>query len=179
MRLNVLCVISPIRYIPLVTKPTHNHRISTNEVKASRFAPHGVVEISFVGDILLYTATGPFNKELVESLAVAQMEILTAAGHRNPWVSVTLMRNSLLASPEAFAQYSAMMHAAKPAHCRPLASAYVVAPDVEGRTLMLPKYAAIHTSCGRLFQSFDHLDEAMAWAQSLITAENAKYPLTR
>ena len=159
-----------------MTTPKRALKTSTNAVQASRFAPHGLVEISFVGDILLYTATGPFNKELVDSLAVAQTEILTAADHPGPWVSVSLMRNSLLASPEAFAQYNAMMHAAKPARCIPLASAYVVAPDVEGRTLMLPKYAAIHTSSGRLFRSFDHLDDALAWAQTLITAEKTKNP---
>jgi hypothetical protein len=156
--------------------PEHILRTSTNEVKASRFAPHGLVEISFDGDILLYTATGPFNKELVESLAVAQAEILNAANHLGPWVSVSLMRNSLLASPEAFAQYADMMHTARSAQFTPLASAYVVAPDVEGRALMLPKYAAIHTSSGRLFKSFDQLDDALAWAHVLIDAETIRNP---
>ena len=169
----------PIRYIAAVTTPQHAHRISTDEVKVSRFAPHGLVEISFLGDILLYTATGPFNKELVESLAVAQMEILTAADHHGPWVSVSLMRNSLLASPEAFARYSEMMHVAKSAQFTPLASAYVVAPDVEGRALMLSKYAEIHTSCGLLFRSFELLDEALEWAQTLIAAESEKTHTTR
>lgn len=159
-----------------MSTPERILRTSTNAVKASRFAPHGLVEISFVGDILLYTATGPFNLELVESLAVAQTEILTAADPHGPWVSVSWMRNSLLASPEAFAQYATMMHAPKPAQFTPLASAYVVAPEVEGRALMLPKYAAIHTSCGRLFQSFEQLDEALAWAQALITTAKTKSP---
>lgn len=147
---------------------------STNDVITSRFAPHGLVEIAFDGDILLYKATGPFNKELVESLAVAQMDVLTVADHRGPWVSVSLMLGSMLASPEAFARYSDMMHAAKSAQFTPLASAYVVAHDVEGRALMLSKYAAIHTSSGRLFRSFDQLDDALAWAHDLIDADKAK-----
>lgn len=148
----------------------------TADVAVSRFAAHGQVEISFDGDILLYKATGPFNKELVESLAVAQSDILSAADHQGPWVSVSLMLGSMLASPEAFARYADMMHAPKPPHYIPLASVYVVAPDVEGRSLMLPKYAAIHTACGRQFQSFERLDEALAWSHARIETEKVKPP---
>lgn len=147
---------------------------STNDVVASRFAPHGRVEMWFEGDILFYDATGPFNKELVDSLAVAQGDILNAANHQGPWVSVSVMRVSLLASPDAFARYSEIMHIPRPAQFTPLASAYVVAPDVEGRSLMLPMYADIHISSGRIFQSFEQLDDALAWARGLIAAEKAR-----
>lgn len=148
-------------------------QISTVDVVCSRFAPHGRVEMRFEGDILYYDATGPFNKELVESLAVAQREILTTANHQGPWVSLSIMRGSLLASPDAFARYTEMMHSPRPAQFTPLASAYVVAPDVEGRLLMLPKYAEIHTSTGRIFKSFEQLGNALAWAQSLVDAAKA------
>lgn len=89
---------------------------STADVVLSRFAPHGRVEMRFEGDILYYDATGPFNKELVESLAVAQRDLLTTANHHGPWVSLSIMRGSLMASPEAFARYSELMHSPRPAH---------------------------------------------------------------
>ncbi len=157
---------------------THNAPIhtSTDDVVQSRFAPHGRVEMRFEGDILFYEATGPFNRELVDSLAIAQRDILTTATPQRPWVSVSIMRRSMLASPDAFARYSEMMHTPRPAQFTPLASAYVVAPDVEGRSLMLPKYEAIHIASGRIFQSFTQLDDALVWARSLIDAETKASP---
>jgi hypothetical protein len=148
-------------------------RRSTRDVVSSRFQPHGLVDIAFVGDILLYECRGPFNKELVESLAVAQLEILQAANHQGPWVSICLMRNSAVGSPEAFARYSELMHAAKPAQFIPIATAFSVAPEVEGGRLMMPRYAAIYTDIGRPFRIFEQLDEATAWARALIAAANA------
>lgn len=154
--------------------PNDPIRSSTDDVVQSRFAPHGRVTMRFEGDILFYDATGPFNIELVDSLAIAQRDILTTANHQGPWVSVSIMRNSLLASPDAFARYAAMMHAPRPPEFTPLASAYVVGPAVEGRSLMLPKYEAIHIASGRIFQSFEQLDDALAWARSLIDAETMR-----
>lgn len=148
-------------------------RRSTQDVTSSRFQPHGLVEITFEGDILLYECRGPFNKELVESLAVAQLEILQAANHHGPWVSICLMRNSAVGSPEAFARYSELMHTAKPAQFIPIATAFSVAPEVEGGRLMMPRYAAIYTDIGRPFKIFEQLDEATAWARALIAAANA------
>lgn len=157
---------------------SHNVPIhtSTDDVVQSRFAPHGRVNMRFEDDILFYDATGPFNIELVESLAVAQKDILIAANPQGPWVSVSTMRGSMLASPDAFARYSEIMQTQRPAECTPLASAYVVAPDVEGRSLMLPKYEAIHIASGRVFQSFTQLDDALAWARSLIDAQTKASP---
>lgn len=151
-------------------------RSSTDDVVQSRFAPHGRVNMRFEDDILFYDATGPFNIELVESLVIAQRDILMAASPQRPWVSVSIMRRSMLASPDAFARYTEMMHTARSAQFTPLASAYVVAPDVEGRSLMLPKYEAIHIASGRVFQSFTQLDDALAWARSLIDAQTKASP---
>lgn len=155
---------------------THNAPIhtSTDDVVHSRFAPHGRVTMRFDGDILFYDAIGPFNIELVDSLAIAQRDILMAANPQEPWVSVSIMRGSMLASPDAFARYSEIMHSPRSAQFTPLASAYVVAPDVEGRSLMLPKYEAIHIASGRVFRSFEQLDDALSWARSLIDAENVR-----
>lgn len=148
-------------------------RRSTQDVVASRFRPHGLVEIVFEGDILLYECRGPFNKELVESLAVAQMDILQAAAPRGPWVSICLLCDSAVASPEAFARYSELMHSPKPAQFIPIATAFSVASEVEGGRLMLPLYTAIYADIGRPFQCFEQLDHAKAWARSLIAAANA------
>ena len=50
-------------------------KISTNDVASSRFAAHGLVEIYFQDDILVYECFGPFNKELVDAKAWAQTMI--------------------------------------------------------------------------------------------------------
>ena len=149
-------------------------RKSTDEVTASQFAAHGRVEMLFVGDFLLYEACGPFNKELFESLAVAQMDFLKAADHQGPWASICLVQGSGLTSPEGVARYEEMIRAPKPDKFTPLATAFVVPPDVEGGSLMLPLFAAIFARVGRPFKGFATMASARAWVDSQIDAEKAR-----
>lgn len=142
--------------------------VSTEEVVCKGFAPHGLVKIRFEDDILFYEATGPFNLELVNALALAQQNMLNAVNPQHAWASVTVMRGSMLASLEAFERYNQIMHMPGPASLRPAAMAYVVGPDVEGGTFMLPRYAAIHESVGCVFKSFERADEAVAWARAFV-----------
>lgn len=150
-------------------------KITTKDVAPTRFAAHGIVEIFFENDILFYECFGPFNKELVDAMAVAQMEFLqTTDRDAGPWGSICLMRGSAIASPDAMVRYSEMMHASKPPQFTPVATAFSVAPEVEGGSLMMPLYADIYASIARPFKSFDALDDARRWVQSMIDAEKTR-----
>lgn len=151
-----------------------NFRKSTDEVTPSMFAAHGRVEMFFEGDILQYEACGPFNKELFESLAVAQLDFLKTANHQGPWASICLVQRSGLTSPEGFLCYEEMIRAPKPDQFTPLATAFVVPPGVEGGSLMLPRVTAIFARVGRPFKGFDNMSSAKDWANSLIDAEKTR-----
>ena len=150
---------------------------STDHVNRTAFRPHGSVHMWMEGNFLYYESTGPFNVELVDSLAVAQMDILRATQYEGPWASICTILNSAMAPPEALARYDKLMRKEKPPGKEPVATAFVVAPGVEGAKLMLPKFADIYAGIQRPFKCFEQMDEARAWARACMEQarlENAK-----
>ena len=147
---------------------TQNHTLkhSTDQVEITSFRPHGSVHMWMEGDFVYYEASGPFNVELVDSLAVAQMDILRTTHYQGPWASICTILNSAMAPPEALARYDRLMRKEKPPGKTPVATAFVLSPEVEGAKLMLPKFAAIYSGIQRPFQSFEKIEEARAWAHA-------------
>lgn len=140
---------------------------STAQLKVTKFAPHGRVDIWMDGNILHYESTGPFNKELADSLAVAQSNFLRALKPTGRWASICTVKESALATPDALQRYAELIHQAPP-EFTPVATAYVIALDVEGGQLMAPHFAKVFADAGRPFQSFGTLAEAQAWVQAMI-----------
>lgn len=147
-------------------------RSSTNQVPTGQFKAHGQVDIRMEGDLLHYIATGPFNKELLDCLAVAQLSFLQAAQPTGAWVSICTMQESAVTSPEGLARYNEIMRTPKPAGLTPVATAFVIGPEVEGGKLMAPHYAKIYAAIGRPFQTFSTMAEAQTWAQDMIDWAN-------
>lgn len=143
-------------------------KISTAQVGNTRFAQHGLVEIWMEGDVIYYEATGPFNAELVDSLAIAQRDFLLAVQPSGLWVSICTVLVSAMTSPEGIARYAAIMAAPKPNNMVPIATAFVLAPEVEGSAIMAPHYAKIYQDIHRTFRIFKTLPEAQAWAHELL-----------
>jgi hypothetical protein len=145
---------------------------STNEVQVSPFAAHGLIEIAMEGDILYYSATGPFNEELFDRFAIAQAAYLTKLQHPTPWVSIAIFVGCALFTPEAIASYTAAMKTPKPAGWAPVATAFVMGPDIEGSKIMAPHFRKIYDSIQRPFTIVDTLEEAKLWAQSMLDASH-------
>jgi hypothetical protein len=148
-------------------------KISTSEIKTTHFAPHGLVEISMDENLLRYEATGPFNQEVFDCLAVAQMNFLEALQPSGPWASICTVLQSAIATPDGIRRYTELMQTAKPPAFTPVATAFVMAPEVEGRTIMNPHFARIYNSIGRPFKMFGTKAEAQSWALSMIEASRA------
>jgi hypothetical protein len=62
-------------------------------------------------------------------------------------------------------RYAELMHLPKPAELTPIATAFVMGPDVEGGKLMAPHFGKIYAAIHRPFQVFQTEAEARAWAQ--------------
>ncbi len=142
-------------------------KTSTSQIGNLPFTPHGKVDIWLEGDLHLYEATGPFNKELVDGLALAQADFLRDVRPAGPWASICIVRSSALATPDGVQRYGELIRQAPPEFTA-VATAYVIDDTVEGGQLMAPLFARVFTQAGRPFKVFATLDEARRWAQDLV-----------
>jgi hypothetical protein len=156
--------------MPHTTQP----KSSTTKVKTSQFTPHGVVELWMEGSLMHYQATGPFNTELVDCLAIAQRDYLLATQPTGAWASVCTVVGNAMSSPEGVARYAEIMSAPKPANMIPVATAFVIAPGVEGGRIMAPLFTKVFADIGRPFKIFETMADAQTWAQAMIDEADAK-----
>ena len=143
-------------------------KISTKEVATTGFAPHGVVDISMEGDVLRYECTGPFNRELLDAMAVAQMAFLTNLKHPGRWASMAICLESVMSSPDGISRYAELMQTKLPPELTAVATAFVIEPGVEGGSIMRPHFTKIYAQIGRPFKIFSNLNEASQWAQAMV-----------
>ena len=145
---------------------------STTQVTATRFRAHGRVDMWMEDHTLYYEATGPFNEEVFDLLAVAQTGFLKTLDLSNPWASICTIRHSAMSTPGGIQRYTKLMQSPKPAQFVPVATAFVVGPEIEGGRIMSPHFARIYASIKRPFQTFETLAQAQSWTQSMIAAAN-------
>lgn len=144
---------------------------STDDFADGKYRPHGRLEVHVEGNVCIYRAEGPFNLEAILALGKARRAIVDEWGDRGS-VSATIVQfyTSMLMSQDALDAYTKgmQMHLkqAKPN----VAVAWVVAPTVEGRSIMLRNFEKIFASLGIPWKSFEKLDEARIWVQSKIDA---------
>lgn len=146
--------------------PRHN----TDQFSNSDFRPHGLVEVWLQGNVLRYDAVGPFNRELVRAIGQAQHDIMVAAKAAGPCVEIVTIRESALVTPDGLAELAAILAEVNHQALAPRAVAYVMAPEVEGASLMAPVFRKRYQDQGRVFQVFEKLEDAHTWAQTLLDA---------
>ena len=146
---------------------------STSQIKTSKFHPHGIVDIWMEGRLMHYECTGPFNSELVECFAIAQRDFLLANRPEGEWISVCTMISSAMTSPDGIARYAQIMATPKPEGLTPMATAFVIASDVEGGRFMAPLYRQIYDDIGRPFQVFETMVEAQTWTYTMLEPSDA------
>jgi len=152
-------------------------KLSTTQIAGNGpFTAHGIVEISMDGPLMHYQCRGPFNKELVDLMGIAQRDYLLATRPQGIWVSVCTMVESAMTSPEGLARYAEIMASPKPDNMVPIATAFVIAPEIEGGRLMAPLYAKIYADIGRPFALFETMTEALKWTQTMMDAASASKP---
>lgn len=146
---------------------------STTLIGGTRFRPHGRVDMWMENDVLHYEATGPFNAEVFDCLAVAQKDFLVTLPLKGPWASICTLRTSAMATPDSIARYTQLMQSPKPAQFEPVATAFVIGPEIEGGKIMSPHFERIYTLIGRPFKVCATMDEAQTWVHGLIQASRA------
>jgi hypothetical protein len=121
-------------------------------------------------DVLHYEATGPFNEEVFDLLAVAQLGFLKTLTLNGPWASICTLRHSAMSTPGGIQRYTEIMQSPKPPSFVPVATAFVVGPEIEGGKLMVPHFERVYTLINRPFQIFDSMAPALQWVHAMVQA---------
>ncbi len=133
----------------------------------TRFPAHGRIAAHPVGRIVYFDSTGPFNIEAVAAMREAYTPVMTAMAVDGAFGHVTVFHGSMLATPEALAALAALLAEWRSAGIMPVANAYVAGPEVEGRDLVLPHYAAAFGPSSPL-RLFDGLADAKVWVEAAL-----------
>jgi len=124
-------------------------------------------------DVLQYEATGPFNEEVFDLLAVAQLGFLKTLTLDNPWASICTLRNSAMTTPGGIQRYTEIMQSPKPPSFVPVATAFVVGPEIEGAKIMAPHFERVYKLINRPFQIFETMAQAQQWVHAMIQASSS------
>jgi hypothetical protein len=129
------------------------------------FPAHGTVDqaapTTAGGHVIYIDATGPFNREMVDRIREIHTPTFRDAAAQGPFGHITTFHASMLATPDAFAAFGALLAEWKAAGILPTANAYVVGPEVEGVTIVQSHYRRAWE--GACFEIFQQRDEAEAW----------------
>ncbi|GAB3728623.1 hypothetical protein GCM10028794_02250 [Silanimonas algicola] len=126
------------------------------------FPPHGRIEVHPHGRVVYFEANGPLNAEAVAAMRSAYTPVMAAMAADGPFGHISTFHGSMLATPEALQAFTRLLDEWRASGLIPTVNAYVVAADVEGRNLLLPRYAAAFGREAR-FRAFEDLESAEAW----------------
>jgi hypothetical protein len=148
-------------------------KITTDEVAPKQFRPHGRAEFSTNGNIVISEITGPFNTELIDAVANTGVDQFQEFIKRGQWGDIIIFKVSAMASREALAAVTRNVNKnlSDPNHTS--ATALVLAPEVEGATLMAPHLLKCfidggYARLGIPISLFERYDEALTWIQSTL-----------
>ena len=139
---------------------------NTDQFASGPFRPHGRVEIWAEGNVVRLDAAGPFNEEAIIALGAAWRSLFAELPLCGPFADVVLLRRSILASQKVVDAFGLFLAANTQAGHAPSVVAWIVPPEIEGRSFMLPKFAEIYAAAGRPFAAFETEAEAEAWVRA-------------
>lgn len=125
------------------------------------------------GAIVHVVAEGPFNLEGVELFSRRMQALYRELPEGRPFVNLTELRHTLLATPDAWAKLETHLRRISASGLPLIGTAWIVAPEIEGRSLLLPLVERLFGQAGRVFKVFETMDAAQAWGQELLRACNA------
>ena len=141
---------------------------STDDFNQLPFRAHGRLELQRVGNTIVYHAQGPFNLEAIVALSKARLAGLADWGPEARNAVIVEFETSMLMSTEALQAYSLGLRSHFKQGDPPLAVAWVVPPEVEGRHIMLPLFARIYAETEVPWKSFEDFDAAMNWIDQTV-----------
>jgi hypothetical protein len=134
----------------------------------TRFRAHGRTEVWAEGAFVHVVAAGPFNVEAVDEFSLKMTALYRELPRDLRFVNLSEMRDSIMATPEAWERFAEHLQRVNDSGLPLVGTAWIVAPEVEGRALFLPRAEALFRRHGRVFATFEGMAAAEAWAREKI-----------
>jgi len=134
----------------------------------TEFSKHGAFTLSVDGRLLVVEVEGPWNLELIHSYGMETQPIAEEMARTGPWVLISIAKHSALFTPEAIEalRQTAVTHVRRMGR---IATAYVVAPAVEGYRLVDAIFESVYRGVCEV-AVFETRAEAEAWAHEQLRA---------
>lgn len=148
-------------------KPGHDF----HDAPGATFRAHGRSELHADGAIIRISVEGPFNVEGVDEFGRKMLALFAAVPAGQAVVTLAEIRRTMLSPPEAWARLEAHIQRVQNGPYRVLGTAWIVAPEVEGRNLMIPRARRMYAEAGRAFEVFTDPEAAAAWARERLARQ--------
>lgn len=146
------------------------HKRNIAAFSTSPFRPHGRIELWADGSVLRFVTEGPFNREALDAVRLAMLDLFATMPAGQRFVILLEVRVSWLCSPDVLQAFGDFLRGMTAAGRAPLAVAFVVAPEVEGRSVMLPLISRVYADNGRDFAVFETEAAAEQWLRERLHA---------
>ncbi|MET3107130.1 hypothetical protein AAKU67_002972 [Oxalobacteraceae bacterium GrIS 2.11] len=140
----------------------------TDKTKTTRYNQHGRMESHVDNNILINEATGPFNAEIITAIQVIQHDLLQEIINHEQWAQVYIFHESVLCSPDTIEALRTYLANFKDSRNKPVATAFVMGPEVEGSSMMGPHYRQVYEEVHLTFQLFSTKTQALAWVNTML-----------
>lgn len=147
---------------------------STDDILIGTFRPHGRVDIRIENGLIYSDAYGPFNRELIHALVRIQRKLAAQGNLTEPHGEVISIFESALAGRDVVDILTRALQGMQRESRKKLGAAFLIGPEVEGVSIMLPAILSCYTNAGIPSRVFEKMEEAESWLRSLLDAERAK-----
>ena len=103
------------------------------------FRPHGNAHMRVVGAVLIVDMYGYWNEEMRTQTAKDMLRYVPALNTQGPWGIINLLHDTVIYSEAVYTQ-TRQGYAYRSKNSRLQAVAFVIAPHVEGATLLRPRF---------------------------------------
>jgi hypothetical protein len=139
---------------------------NSDEFAVGLFRPHGRAQMWSEGSIIYSVAEGPFNAEFVKALQLARGDLVAKTKIAAIHGHIVQVHTSMMASPDMLENYARFIEGL--GETIATATAWVIAPEVEGRAFMLPLFEQLYAERKLNFKAFEKLADAQAWVHSFV-----------
>lgn len=140
----------------------------TAEHSSSRFAPHGSIETSPEGSLVIYRVAGPFNVEAIKAFGKMVAAVLTEWTPVGPFASLSYWENSMMASPDALALYAHILKAGRAIYPQEAVNVWYVPKDIEGLLIMRRRWEEIYEAGGYPLEIYHSKQDAEERARDVL-----------
>ncbi|MES2104081.1 MAG: hypothetical protein V4634_08685 [Pseudomonadota bacterium] len=152
---------------------------STDDVLIGAFRPHGRVDIRIENSIIYSDAYGPFNIELVHALVRIQHQLAAQGNITGPLGEVIRISDSALAGRNVVDILTKALERMRQEGRSRVGAAFLIGPEVEGISIMLPTILSRYTEAGIPNRVFEKMEDAESWIRSLLDAAREQAPSAR